>query len=133
MEYTPHHTAISVRSLDKTKEFYQAFGFKQVHRYDDKDKVGVKLRLKDYILELFVYKKNADAMPLELDLGNDLPELGVKHIGFTVDNLDASLENLKSKGLVNEETRILSKETARFFFVKDPDGMWVEVIKDDRY
>jgi len=133
MEYTPHHTAISVRNLDKTLEFYQAFGFKQVHRYDDEDKVGVKLKLKDYVLELFVYKQNIDAAPLELSLGNDLPKLGVKHIGFAVDDVDQSLKELKAKGLAGEETQILSKGTARFFFVKDPDGMWVEIIKDDRY
>lgn len=133
MNFKPHHTAISVRDLDKTLAFYATFGFSQVHRYDDADKVGVKLKLDGYVLELFAYKQNEGQPPLDMQLGNDLDRLGVKHIGFTVDDLDAALEELRAKGLATDETQILTKDTARFFFVKDPDGMWVEVIKDDRY
>lgn len=133
MNYIPHHTAISVSNLEKTLNFYKTFGFEQVHRYDDEDKVGIKLKLKDYILEIFVYKQNVESAPLELELGNDLPQLGVKHIGFTVENLDDALEDLRARGLADDTTQILSKSTAKFFFVRDPDGMWVEVIKDDRY
>lgn len=133
MDYVPHHTAISVRDLDKTLQFYKAFGFEQVHRYDDPDKIGVKLRLKSYVLEVFAYKQNADMSPLELTLGNDLPTLGVKHIGVTVEDVHKALEDLKAKGLANDTTKILEKGAAEFFFVRDPDGMWVEVIKDDRY
>lgn len=133
MNYTSHHTAISVSNLEKTLSFYETFGFEQVHRYDDENKVGVKLKLKGYVLELFVYKQNAESTPLELELGNDLSQVGVKHIGLTVENLGDALKDLQTKGLVDDTTQVLSKGTARFFFVRDPDGMWVEIIKDDRY
>ncbi len=133
MKYTPHHTAISVRDLQKTLEFYKVFGFREVHRYNDPDKIGVKLKLDDYVLELFVFKDNFSKPELDLALGNNLADLGVKHIGFTVTDVDAALTDLKSKGLANDDTQMLTKDTARFFFVKDPDGMWVEVIKDNRY
>jgi catechol 2,3-dioxygenase-like lactoylglutathione lyase family enzyme len=56
-----------------------------------------------------------------------------KHIGVTVDDLGAALEDLRLKGLADEGTQVLTKGAARFFFVRDPDGMWVEVIKDNRY
>lgn len=133
MDYTPHHTAISVRNLDKTIDFYKTFGFEQVHRYDDPDKVGVKLRLKDYVLEIFAYKQNKDKEPLNLEPGNNLNEIGIKHFGFTTNDLDVSLSDLRAKGLADNTTQILTKDTARFFFIKDPDGIWVEVIKDSRY
>jgi len=133
MNYLPHHTAISIRYINKTIGFYEVFGFKEVHRYEDPDKTGIKLKLGNYVLELFAYKQNGLKPELRLILGNNLDELGVKHIGFTVVDVDAALDDLKSQGLADESTKILTKGTARFFFVKDPDGMWVEIIKDDRY
>lgn len=133
VKYVPHHTAISVGNLDITLAFYKTFGLKEVHRYEDPDKTGVKLKLDDYVLEIFAYKQNQDKPKLINELGNNLSEVGIKHIGFAVEDLDAALEDLKTKGLADSKTEILTKDTARFFFVKDPDGMWVEVIKDDRY
>lgn len=133
MKYKPHHTAISVRNLEKSLAFYDLLGFKQIHRYDDSDKVGIKMKLGDYVLEIFAYKQNQDKPALTYELGNNLSNIGVKHFGLTTDDVDAALADLRKKGLADETTKILTKGTARFFFIKDPDGMWVEVIKDDRY
>jgi glyoxylase I family protein len=133
MDYQPHHTAISVRSIERTLAFYQDFGFRQVHRYDDSDKVGVKLKLRDYVIEVFAFKSNQDKPALKGEMGNDLRKLGVKHLGFTTNDIDAALADLKRQGLANDETQILEKGVARFFFVQDPDGVWVEIIKDQRY
>ena len=133
MDYTPHHTAISVSDIERTVLFYAVFGFEEVHRYNDSEKTGVKLRLKDYILEVFAYDQNKDLSKLELGLGNNLAERGVKHIAVTVNDVEVALEELRLLGVANDTTQILAKGSARFFFVRDPDGMWVEVIKDDRY
>lgn len=133
MKYAPHHTAISVRSLEESLAFYEALGYKQVHRYDDPDKVGIKLKLGDYFLEIFAFQSNQSQPPLDLELGNNLSQIGVKHIALNTDDVDAALADLKTKGLANDKTTILSKGAARFFFIKDPDGVWVEIIRDDRY
>lgn len=133
MYYHPHHTAISVRNLEASLDFYGQLGFKQVHRYDDPDRVGIKLKLDNYVLELFAYSENQGKSKLKLELGNDLSQLGVKHIGLTADDVQAALDDLKARGLATDETEILTKGTARFFFIQDPDGVWVEIIRDDRY
>jgi glyoxylase I family protein len=133
MKYTPHHTAISIQDLDKTIKFYSVFGLSEVHRYSDEDKTGVKLKLDDYILEIFAYKKNVNEKPVDTNIGNDLDRMGVKHFGFSVEDVDEALKELRFQGLADETTKILTKGTARFFFIKDPNGLWVEVIRDDRY
>jgi catechol 2,3-dioxygenase-like lactoylglutathione lyase family enzyme len=133
MKYLPHHTAISVRDLNKTLVFYKALGFKQVHRYDDPDKIGVKLKLGDYFLEIFAYEESKTKPELRHKLGGNLNEPGLKHIALTTDDIDAALAELRAQGLANSKTKILTKDGARFFFIKDPYGMWVEFIKDNRY
>lgn len=89
MQYRPHHTAISVRSLKGSISFYEMLGYVQVHQYDEED----------------------GSMSIE-----------------------AALNNLKAKGLADESTKItVGKTKVRYFFIQDPDGAWVEFIKDERY
>lgn len=133
MQYKPHHTAISVRNLDDALEFYGKLGFEEVHRYNDPDKIGLKLKLDNYVLEVFAYDNNKTKQKLDLELGNNLKDIGVKHIALAAEDIDAALQDLKDKGLADESTEILTKGSARFLFIKDPDGVWVEIIKDDRY
>ena len=136
MKYLPHHTAISVRQLDKSLEFYQTLGFQQVHRYDEADGSMsiVHLKLGSSFLEIFAYKKNEGEPPLDLERANNLRDIGVKHIALQTADIEASLADMKAKGLATADTGItIGRTRVSYFFIQDPDGVWVEIVKDDRY
>jgi catechol 2,3-dioxygenase-like lactoylglutathione lyase family enzyme len=136
MQYAPHHTAISVRDLDISLAFYSQLGYQQVHRYDEDDgsMAIVHLKLGTSFLELFAFTANKQADQLDLRYANNLEDIGVKHIALSVNDIKAALHDLKSKGFADESTTItMGRTKVQYFFIKDPDGMWVEVINDNRY
>lgn len=134
MKYTQHHTAISVRNLEQSLAFYEAIGYEQVHRYDDADKTNVHLKLGNSFLEMFAYKQNQGKPQVEYEYANNLTDIGVKHIALGTDDVEAALRDLHSIGLADDSVKINSDMAGvRYFFIKDPDGVWVEFIRDDRY
>lgn len=113
-----------------------SLGYKQVHRYDEEDGSMsiVHLKLGDTFLEIFAYKKNRDAKPVDYEYANNLEDIGVKHIALWTDDIEAALEDMKVKGYADENTKIkVGRTKVTYFFIQDPDDVWVEFIKDDRY
>ena len=94
----------------------------------------VQMKLDGIGLELFWYQKNADAPALQLDYANALDQLGVKHIALRVSDADQALNELIALGYADEQTEIhtaRSLNNSRYFFIQDPDGMWVELMEDN--
>src|ERR671938_680279 len=59
---------------------------------------------------------------------------GYNHIALTVDDLDATLENLAGKGIEPEKPPYRVREGGnRICFVRDPDGYRIEVIERADY
>ncbi len=136
MKYKLHHTAISVRNLDISINFYETLGFKKVHQYDEGDgSMSIAhLKLGDSFLEIFAYKKNEDEPPVDYEYANNLEDIGVKHIALWTEDIEKALADMKEKGLADDDTKITFGRTkVRYFFIKDPDGVWVEFVRDDRY
>lgn len=134
MKLAPHHVAISVSVLERSLNFYGQLGFQQVHCYEDKSKTIVQMKLDSFCLEIFCFKLNGNAAALDYDYIPDLSKIGLKHFALKTDNVHRTLKELQSKGLADKNVQIdESLERLQYFFIQDPDGIWLEIIKDDRY
>ncbi|HWH25630.1 MAG TPA: VOC family protein [Pseudolysinimonas sp.] len=134
-ELKPHHTAISVRNLDTSLAFYGALGFTEVNRSAFGEATIVHLTLGGFAIELFAFPKSADLPPLDLGFGNGLEVIGLKHIALATDDIDEALAELQRRGLADSSVTVdgLVDGRAKWFFFKDPDGLWVEIIQENRF
>lgn len=125
MSYTMIHSCIRVMDLEKSEKFYkEAFGFEISRR---KDFPEHKFRLSymrspgcDFELELTWNQDQAE--PYEL--GN-----GYSHLAVSVVDLEASHKKHVDMGLEPKPLKGLPGQGARFYFLADPDGYLVEVVR----
>ncbi len=125
MEYKMLHTCIRVLDLEKSLKFYkEAIGLKEVERKDFPEDeftlVYLSDKLGNYELELTYNYDQKEAY----NIGN-----GFSHIAFTVKDLEKSRERHKKMGYKVTELSGLRGEDPRFYFVTDPDGYDVEIIR----
>ncbi|MBT8163166.1 MULTISPECIES: VOC family protein [Arthrobacter] len=135
IKYRPHHTAISVRDLDASLAFYTALGFVEVNRTNFDGATLTHLQLDEYALELFAYGKNKHLPPLSPGFGNDLDVIGLKHLALATDDIDATLAQLRRQGLADDTVEVgaLPDGKAKWVFIQDPDGLWVEFLQEERF
>ncbi|WP_293446051.1 VOC family protein [Persephonella sp.] len=133
MEFYIHHVGISVYDIEKTAQFYRYFGFKEVAYYTAEDgSFKIKhLKLGDFIIELFWF---SDYIPaVRKDLWDDLKIGGYRHIALKVKDIHKTLEKLKKDGVADSNTQVNRGRTGiLYFFIRDPDGNFVEIVQDDR-
>ena len=125
MKYKILHTCIRVMDLDKSLKFYtEALGLKETRRKDFPDAEFTLVFLSD----------EAGAIEIELTY-NYNPEKpyiignGFSHIAVSVDNLEASREKHIELGYKVTEFMGLPGSPPRYYFVTDPDGYDIEVIR----
>lgn len=126
------HIALSVSDLDKSIVFYRKnFGLKCKEKFHIKPS-GLRIALlkKNMItLELFEFEKHIALPKYRKNLDSDLKTLGTKHFAFAVEDIERTYKNLK-KNKVDLVTDIRTfEDSARYFFIKDPDGILVEIIE----
>lgn len=123
-----HHIAIICSNYEVSKRFYtETLGFTvrcETYR-SERDSYKLDLCLNgDYVIELFSFP-NRPARP-------SYPEAcGLRHLAFSVDNVDVVKQKLESKGIVVENVRLDEITNKRFTFFEDPDHLPIEIYESD--
>lgn len=121
-----NHIAIIASDIERSLSFYvDVLGFsiiRKVYR-EERDSWKVDLALNgDYLIELFTFPNAPQRL--------SYPEaLGLRHLAFTVDDIEASIAELKSKGVEPESIRIDPFTGCRCVFFADPDGLPIELVE----
>ncbi|HEY0611056.1 MAG TPA: VOC family protein [Chitinophaga sp.] len=121
-----HHVAIICADYQRSKTFYtQVLGLqvvREVYR-EERNSWKLDLALADhYIIELFSFP-DPPSRPSR-------PEAqGLRHLAFTVQDMDKAVLQLQQHGVVTEPIRIDPYTGKRFTFFTDPDGLPLELYE----
>src|SRR3989344_3463803 len=134
LHYYFHHLTINAKDLATSENFYYLLGFKKVFEYKARDGSLTIIHLKNglCLIEIFSYPSK---MPPDYVKDEDLylPTDGVKQFALRVSSAERAKDDLIEKG-INPQTEISESKTGvKHFLVKDPDGVFVEIVQDDRY
>ena len=119
MKFKMVHNNFNVFDLEKSLAFYkEALGLKEVRRYEQPDGKFILVFLEDgssqHQLEL-TWLKDWDR---PYNLGDN-----EFHLAFVTDEYEESYKKHQEMGCVCQESN------GRFYFIEDPDGYWLEIIK----
>ncbi|WP_312824494.1 VOC family protein [Epilithonimonas sp.] len=122
-----HHIAIICSNYEVSKKFYtEVLGLNIIREVYREERQSYKLDLaigEHYVIELFSFP-NPPKRPSR-------PEsCGLRHLAFSVENVEEKRNELIQKGLDCEEIRIDEFTDKRFFFTSDPDNLPLEFYED---
>ncbi len=125
MNYKLEHACIRVMDLDKSVDFYKkALSLEELKRRDYPDYKFTLVYLSDenrnFEIEL-TYNYDTEK-PYEM--GN-----GFSHFALTVSDLEESYEFHKNMGLETTDLKGLPGEKPKYYFITDPDGYKIEIIR----
>ena len=133
--FSAHHIAISVIDLERSIAFYEKLEFQEVMRWqaDDRSLSIIQMRLGSMLLEMFCYASPKQGGLNGRTLEYDLKTIGTKHFGLKVEGLEQARLKLIELGLIDDSVHITRGRTGiDYLFLRDPDGLFVEIVQDDR-
>ncbi|WP_332022985.1 SMU1112c/YaeR family gloxylase I-like metalloprotein [Kaistella sp.] len=118
-----HHIAIICSDYQVSKKFYtEILGLQILREVYRAERDSYKLDLgigEHYVIELFSFP-NPPPRPSR-------PEsCGLRHLAFSVENVEEKRDELMKKSLVCEEIRVDEFTDRKFFFTQDPDALPLE-------
>lgn len=121
-----HHIAIICSDYEKSKAFYtEILGFGVMKETYRKERGSYKLDLAldgAYVIELFSFPDPPER-PTRPEAA------GLRHLAFTVNDLEAAVRELKEKGIETEPIRTDPLTGKRFTFFFDPDKLPLELYE----
>ncbi|NEW08768.1 VOC family protein [Paenibacillus sp. SYP-B3998] len=123
-----HHVAVICSDYEKSKYFYvELLGLSVIHESYRTDRESYKLDLRvgdtKQQVELFSFPHPPERV-------NQPEARGLRHLAFTVANIQESIAELASKGISVESVRIDPITGQRYTFFSDPDGLPLELVED---
>lgn len=128
-----NHVAISVTNAEESIEFYKKFGFEEFKSWkaeDESIKINM-LKLNNTVLEMFCYKEYAKLPETANTTATDLPVLGTKHFALGVENIEQAKEFVIKNEIANDIEIKVGRLGKPYFFIKDPNGILMEIIEED--
>jgi len=125
----PNHVGISVNNLDEAIAWYrEILGFEVVERVmvdHIRCEIAV-IRMGDFDIELFGHLDSKPQPADRLHPDDDMKTQGTKHLCFSVEGLDAFMEEITAKGV---KIIIGPGEFAgnRFYYICDNSGVLIEL------
>lgn len=125
MDYQMIHSCIRVFNLEASEAFYlQAFGFE----------ISRRKEFPDHRFTLSYLRAPGAPFELELTYNYDHPEPyelgnGYSHLAVGVSDLEASHQRHAEQGFNPRPLKGLAGGPPRFYFLADPDGYLVEVVR----
>lgn len=127
MQLQPHHIGLVVSDLECSKAFYEALGFATVAvmESDDGSRTITFMELRGLQVELFWYAAGTAPAPRADDLAP-----GFRHLALRTDDTEATMAELKAKGVMPEDTELrVVPGGFRLAFFDDPDGIEIEIMQ----
>ncbi len=123
-----HHIAIICFDYERSKQFYtQTLGLTILSEHYRAERQSYKLDLAlngQYIIELFSFP-NPPARPSRPEAA------GLRHLAFSVENIEAAIAHLTAQGVEMEPVRVDKITGRRFTFFADPDGLPLELYEEE--
>ncbi|MPQ23806.1 SMU1112c/YaeR family gloxylase I-like metalloprotein [Bacillus paralicheniformis] len=121
-----HHIAIICSDYEASKTFYvDKLGLEILSETYRTDRDSYKLDLSlngRYVIELFSFPDPPERLTR--------PEAaGLRHLAFTVADLDQTVKELKQKSITAEPIRTDPGTGKRYTFFSDPDGLPLELYE----
>lgn len=121
-----HHIAIIASDYNESKKFYtEILGCEILAEHYREERESYKLDLAlngEYLIELFSFP-NPPKRP-------SYPEAcGLRHLAFSVDDIEASLKQLQERGVKTTELRIDEYTNKKMAFFFDPDELPLELYE----
>jgi len=121
-----HHIAIICADYERSKRFYvDILGLTVLNEVYRAERQSYKLDLAlsgQYVIELFSFP-DPPRRPSR-------PEaLGLRHLAFTLPDLDTAVAHLAVRGVMTEPIRTDQHTGKRFTFFADPDGLPLELYE----